>query len=103
MPFDKLLRAGKMLPEADLRAVFDGAGVKLDAPLALSCGSGVTASAVALALAVLGRWAATTHSAMLRTSCRHLLCASSSHSPLLVFGRPLWWPLQLINFVAILV
>lgn len=48
---DGLLRA----PDA-LRARFDAAGIDWDAPLIASCGSGVTAAVIALALARVGRW-----------------------------------------------
>ena len=59
VPFGALLEpSGKMRPPDELRAVFDGAGVALDAagpPLVTSCGSGVTAAVVMLGLAQLGR------------------------------------------------
>ncbi len=45
---------GLMLPAESLRARFAEAGVKLDAPIVGSCGSGVTACAVLLALEVAG-------------------------------------------------
>ena len=38
----------------DLRAAFSGAGVKLDAPIVTSCGSGVSAAVLTLALYRLG-------------------------------------------------
>ncbi len=56
VPFDTLLQAdGRMRPAAELAALFDAARVDLDQPIVTSCGSGVTASVVALALARLGR------------------------------------------------
>ena len=50
------MNADGTLKSADeLRAVFDAAGVDLDRPIVTTCGSGVTASVLALALARLGR------------------------------------------------
>lgn len=46
---------GKVLPPAELRARFAQAGIDLDRPIITSCGSGVTAAALAFALALLGR------------------------------------------------
>jgi thiosulfate/3-mercaptopyruvate sulfurtransferase len=45
---------GTLLPAAALQARFTEAGVALDAPIVASCGSGITASAVLLALEVAG-------------------------------------------------
>ncbi len=45
---------GTLRSEAELRAVFDAAGVDLGKPIVTSCGSGVTAGVLALALAVMG-------------------------------------------------
>ena len=53
--FDSLLTEGRMKPAASLAKIFADAGVDLDQPIVTSCGSGVTASVVALALARLGR------------------------------------------------
>ncbi len=47
---------GRLKPAEALMGVFDAAGVKRDAPLVASCGSGVTASGLALALARTGKW-----------------------------------------------
>jgi len=59
VPFNLLLEAsGKMKSDEKLLGVFSAAGVALDAagpPLVTSCGSGVTAAVVQLALAKLGR------------------------------------------------
>lgn len=56
VPFGTLLNEdGTMKPEADLRAVFDAAGVDLGKPAITSCGSGVTAAIINLALERLGR------------------------------------------------
>lgn len=56
VPFGNLLNEdGTMKSEADLRAVFDAAGVDLGKPAITSCGSGVTAAIINLALERLGR------------------------------------------------
>ncbi|MBM3503582.1 MAG: sulfurtransferase [Alphaproteobacteria bacterium] len=46
-------------PAADLRALFTGAGIDLAKPIATTCGSGITASALAFGLYLVGheRWA----------------------------------------------
>jgi thiosulfate/3-mercaptopyruvate sulfurtransferase len=56
VPYNNLFDAatGTMKPLADLRAAFAGAGVKLDAPIVTSCGSGVSAAVLTLALYRLG-------------------------------------------------
>lgn len=46
---------GRMKPAAELRAAFEGAGVDLARPIVTTCGSGVSAALLALALARLGR------------------------------------------------
>ncbi len=57
LPFDTLLDAdGRMKPPAAIRAVFEAAGVDLAQPIITTCGSRITASVLALALARLGRW-----------------------------------------------
>jgi thiosulfate/3-mercaptopyruvate sulfurtransferase len=43
-----------MKPLDDLRQAFSGAGVKLDVPIVTSCGSGVSAGVLTLALYRLG-------------------------------------------------
>ncbi len=56
VPFASLLNAdGTLKPAAELEAIFARAGVDTGRPVVASCGSGVTAGVVALALAVLGR------------------------------------------------
>src|SRR5262249_45370120 len=56
VPYAALLDAdGTLKSEAELRTIFAGAGVDTGKPVVASCGSGVTAGIVALALAVLGR------------------------------------------------
>ena len=56
LPYNHLFDAatGTMKPLDDLRAAFSGAGVKLDAPIVTSCGSGVSALVLTLALYRLG-------------------------------------------------
>jgi thiosulfate/3-mercaptopyruvate sulfurtransferase len=56
VPFDNLLASdGRMKPAAELAEIFRSAGVDLDRPVVATCGSGITASVLALALARLGR------------------------------------------------
>ena len=55
VPYDSLLNPdGTMKPVADLRAVFEAAGVNLSKPAITSCGSGVTAAVLSLALERMG-------------------------------------------------
>jgi thiosulfate/3-mercaptopyruvate sulfurtransferase len=56
LPYNKLFDAatGMMKPLPDLRAAFAGAGVNFDAPIVTSCGSGVSAAVLTLALYRLG-------------------------------------------------
>jgi thiosulfate/3-mercaptopyruvate sulfurtransferase len=56
LPYNNLFDAttGAMKPLDELRKAFSGAGVKLDAPIVTSCGSGVSAAVLTLALYRLG-------------------------------------------------
>ncbi len=55
VPFTTLLEAdGKLKSAGDLAAIFAAAGVDVHKPTTTSCGSGVTAGVLSLALAVLG-------------------------------------------------
>ena len=55
VPFTGLLRAdGTLQSSAELAAAFKAAGLDLQRPMVTSCGSGVTAAVLSLALAVLG-------------------------------------------------
>jgi thiosulfate/3-mercaptopyruvate sulfurtransferase len=56
VPWPSLLDEGALLPPDKLATRFADAGVDIDRPLVTSCGSGVSAATLALALAVLGRW-----------------------------------------------
>lgn len=51
---DLIAADGRLKPEAEMRAVFEAAGVDLAKPIINSCGSGVTAAILALAQSMLG-------------------------------------------------
>lgn len=56
VPFPKVLNAaGTMKSVEEIREAFEASGVDLKKPIATTCGSGVTASILTLALAALGR------------------------------------------------
>lgn len=55
LPMGKLVADGRMKPPADLLAAFHEARLDPDAPLITSCGSGVTAAVINLALACAGK------------------------------------------------
>ncbi len=54
VPFTELCAGGRLRSPEELRAVFAAKGVALDRPITTTCGSGVTAAVVALALEVIG-------------------------------------------------
>ncbi len=54
LPFTELLEDGRYLAPERLREVFSAKGVELTAPITTTCGSGVTAAALALGLEILG-------------------------------------------------
>ena len=55
LPYGRLLKQDSTLKSpAELEALFNKAGVDLSKPVVTSCGSGITASVLALALAVIG-------------------------------------------------
>jgi len=54
LPFTELLDRGRLKPDSELREIFVGRGVALDAPIVTTCGSGVTAAVISLALERLG-------------------------------------------------
>lgn len=56
LPFSGVLTAdGRLGSKDDVRAAFMTAGVDLDAPIVTTCGSGISAAVLALALASIGR------------------------------------------------
>ena len=55
LPFGELIRDGALKPAEDLRAILDAEGADGSAPVVTTCGSGVTAAIISLALAELGR------------------------------------------------
>ncbi len=57
IPFGSLIDdQGMLRPREDLERIFDDAGADPARPTVCSCGSGITAAVLALALARLGRW-----------------------------------------------
>ena len=55
LPFTRLFgEFGMMLPPEELKSVFENAGLDLKKPVVTSCGSGVTASVLALGLELVG-------------------------------------------------
>ncbi|THB82214.1 3-mercaptopyruvate sulfurtransferase, partial [Pantoea allii] len=54
VPWNTLVEQGKLKPEAELRRLFADAGIDITQPVVASCGSGVTAVVLILALTALG-------------------------------------------------
>lgn len=54
LPFTELLADGRMKPADELASAFDAAGIDRSRPVITTCGSGVTAAILSLALAVTG-------------------------------------------------
>ena len=54
LPATELVADGRMKPADELKAMFEAAGVDLGKPVITSCGSGVTASTLMLALKLAG-------------------------------------------------
>ncbi|MBV8593782.1 MAG: 3-mercaptopyruvate sulfurtransferase [Caulobacteraceae bacterium] len=54
LPWSELVEHGRLKPDDVLRAAFAAAGANLATPVVTTCGSGISASLVALALAELG-------------------------------------------------
>ena len=54
IPFQDLQRDGRLKPAIELRALFDKAGIGERTPVVTTCGSGVTAATIALALETVG-------------------------------------------------
>ena len=55
VPFGEVVTNGRLRSEDELRAAFKKAGVDLDQPIVTSCGSGVSAAILSLALESIGR------------------------------------------------
>ena len=55
VPFAKLVENGRLKPAAELVAVLDELGIEANRPIITSCGSGVSAAIVTLALTIAGR------------------------------------------------
>ncbi len=55
VPFERVLENGRLASPERIEAAFAAAGVDLDKPIITSCGSGVTAAILALALDSIGR------------------------------------------------
>ena len=55
VPYDRLLENGRLAAREKVAAAFTAAGVDLDKPIITSCGSGVTAAILTLALESLGK------------------------------------------------
>jgi thiosulfate/3-mercaptopyruvate sulfurtransferase len=56
LPHSVIVSQGALLDPPGLEASFKAAGVDLDQPIITTCGSGVSAAILALALARLGHW-----------------------------------------------
>lgn len=54
LPSSDLIADGRMKPVGELKRMFDAAGIDLSRPIVTSCGSGVTASTLMLALKLAG-------------------------------------------------
>lgn len=61
LPFGSLVEGGRMKDRAALESAFAQAGVEPDRPIIASCGSGLTAAILSLALAASGRRPATVY------------------------------------------
>jgi len=54
VPFTELVADGRFKSAEQLRGLFAAKGVKIDAPITTTCGSGVTAAVISLGLEILG-------------------------------------------------
>ena len=54
LPFDKIAQSGRLMPAERIRAALAHAGVDLSKPIVTTCGSGVTAAIINLALETVG-------------------------------------------------
>lgn len=55
LPFDRIVQDGRLLAPDAIRAAFEAAGVTPDQPVVTTCGSGVSAAILSLALETAGR------------------------------------------------
>jgi thiosulfate/3-mercaptopyruvate sulfurtransferase len=55
VPYTDLVKDGKFLPEDELRKAFAAGGVNVEQPVITSCGSGISAATMWLALEALGK------------------------------------------------
>lgn len=55
LPFDKIVKDGKLVDPKEVRKAFKAAGVDLDKPVVTTCGSGVSAALLDLALETAGK------------------------------------------------
>jgi thiosulfate/3-mercaptopyruvate sulfurtransferase len=55
VPYGRLIENGRLLPRDRIKAAFTDAGVDVDKPIITSCGSGVTAAILTLALESIGK------------------------------------------------
>ena len=55
VPYTELVKDGKLLPADELRKAFAAGGVDIDKPIITSCGSGISAATMWLALDALGK------------------------------------------------
>jgi thiosulfate/3-mercaptopyruvate sulfurtransferase len=55
LPFASLVEDGRLVSQERIRAAFEAAGVDLDRPVITSCGSGVSAAILWLAMDALGK------------------------------------------------
>jgi len=55
LPFSRLVENGRLVPRDRIEAAFAASGVDLDKPIITSCGSGVTAAILTLAIETTGR------------------------------------------------
>jgi thiosulfate/3-mercaptopyruvate sulfurtransferase len=55
VPYDRVLEKGRLASSERIEAAFTAAGVELDKPIITSCGSGVTAAILTLALESIGK------------------------------------------------
>ena len=55
VPYDEVLKEGRLKTHAEVAAAFAQAGVDLDKPVVTACGSGVTAAILTFAVDALGK------------------------------------------------